>query len=71
MWRNQRAPNSSLEARISTLSRLIRKREPGPAVLSMKYQRSRCIALPINEQDDHLAIAILSSVMRAGTAGVS
>jgi hypothetical protein len=48
-----------------------RQGKPGPAILSMDDHCGWVALLSINKHDDHLAIAIISSVVRAGTIGVS
>jgi len=44
--------------------------KPGSSILSMDDQCGWVALLSINKQDDHLAIAIISSVVWAGTVGV-
>ncbi|OGO75486.1 MAG: hypothetical protein A3K41_03360 [Chloroflexi bacterium RIFOXYD12_FULL_57_15] len=40
-------------------------------ILSMDNQCDRFTLISINQQNDHLAIAVIGSVVRAGTVGVS
>jgi hypothetical protein len=47
-----------------------RQRNPGSAILAMDDQRSRIILLAIDKQDHHLTIAVIRSVMWAGTVGM-
>jgi hypothetical protein len=46
------------------------QRNPRPAILTMDNQSSRILLLAIYKQNNHLASAIIRSVMWAGTIGV-
>jgi acyl-CoA synthetase (AMP-forming)/AMP-acid ligase II len=67
----ERAPYSSLEMLVSSLSHRICKGEPTFIILSVDDQTGRIIILAINQQDYHLAIAALCAMMRAGAIAVS
>ena len=46
------------------------QRKPGSSFLSMNNQCGRIALITINKHDDHLAIAIIGSMMRAEAIGV-
>jgi hypothetical protein len=56
---------------VGTLADRACQRNPGSAILTVDDQCGRIILLPINEEDDHLTIAIIGSMLWAGAIGVS
>jgi len=56
---------------VGVLQGRIGQRKPGFAILPMDDQGSGICMLPIYEKNDHLAIACLGSVVRAGTICMS
>jgi hypothetical protein len=56
---------------VGTLADRACQRNPGSAILTVDNQCGRIILLAIYKQDHHLTIAIIGSVVWAGTIGVS
>jgi len=56
---------------VRVLQGRIGQRKPGFSILPMDNQSSGIRMLPINEEDNHLAVAVICTVVRAGTICMS
>ena len=63
--------NGGLKRVVSVPRYWLCQREPCRTILSMNDHRSRIVILPINQQEDHLAITGIRPMMGAWTVGVS
>ena len=70
MERQKGASEDRLQMLIAASTTRACEGKPGPSILSMDNQRGRITLFSINKQNDHLAVAIVGSMVGAGTVGV-
>jgi hypothetical protein len=69
--RHKRSSDGSFQALIAVSINRDCQGYPGLAILPVDNQRDRTDLFLIDKEDDHLAVAICGSMMRAGTIWVS